>query len=153
MTPVEREEVATELLRLQTQKKSHNETALGRKIFVGKFSFTDLEEKLKLNPPLQSLYAGSRKTWFQDQVTSEFGAVEKWEWLGHKGSVFITFEEGKSAERALEFFGDYEKKKEFVSKINKQMEVKRIPPVAYLRPVFYARWPRNYQMRQQQQQH
>ena len=152
MTDKEREHVRKETRRLQTQKKAFHETGLGRKIFIGKFSFTDLEEKLKLNPPLQKLYAGSRKTFFQDHVISEFGAVEKWEWLGEKGSVFITFEEGESAEKALKFFGDYEKKKEFVSKINKQMEEKRIPPVAFLRPLFYARWPRNYNMRVERQQ-
>jgi hypothetical protein len=155
MTSEERKEVKSEILRLQNQKRGFLETGQGRKLFIGKFSFTDLEEKLKLNPPLQKLYAGSRKTSFQDEVIATFGRVDKWEWLEEKGSVFVTFENAEDAQRALEMFGDYEKKKAFVSKINKQMEVKRIPPVAFLRPSFYARWPRNYQARlgaQQQEQ-
>ena len=145
MTVDERVKVKKKILELKNKKKTFLERGQGRKVFIGKFSFDDLKEKLKLNPPLQGLYKGSRKTIFQDEMIAAFGGVERWEWLEEKGCLFVTFEEKEGAEKALNFFCDYEKKKEFVGRVNKRMEEKRVPPVAFIRPMFYVRWPRNYQ--------
>eukprot|EP00211_Chloroparvula_japonica_P014805 CAMPEP_0119135038 /NCGR_PEP_ID=MMETSP1310-20130426/18523_1 /TAXON_ID=464262 /ORGANISM="Genus nov. species nov., Strain RCC2339" /LENGTH=255 /DNA_ID=CAMNT_0007125891 /DNA_START=167 /DNA_END=934 /DNA_ORIENTATION=- len=125
---------------LEREKRLHMEKAVGRKLFIGKLSHADLDEKYAKNPPLLRTYKRHRVKAVQD-LFGEFGEVEEITWT--KNAVFVTFAEAKAAETCLEVLGYYPNRLERVKAIRKAQKQRNIPSIVAPSPSFYPRWPKN----------
>jgi hypothetical protein len=143
MTPKQRVQVQDEILMLERKKKVQKEVAPGRKLFVGKIGFSDLEKRIKLNPPLLHHYIQLRKIHIQ-KLFESFGSVENFCWVDEKDSLFVIYDNPEAAKQALSTFSIFEERKERVMEIQKQLEVDRIPCYIAPKSNFYVRWPKNY---------
>ena len=139
----EREKVKEKIKHLEEEKQTFRESAPGRKVFVGKLGMEDLEEKLKMNPPLIEKCCQLRRQFFQEEF-QKFGRVEGFEWREERGCLFITFEDKEGAKRMMKEMKEHEKRKELVERVGERVEEKRAAKVVVPKGMFYVRWPKNY---------
>lgn len=138
MSGEERAETKKEIELLLKKKNAKAEVACGRKLYVGKIGFGDLEERIKLNPPLLKLYINIRKRRVE-QMFESFGSVESFRWIDSKCTLFVVFDDADAAERALCTLKQYEERKERVANIAKTLKEERIPRYVAPRSCFYVR--------------
>eukprot|EP00008_Paramoeba_atlantica_P015609 CAMPEP_0201476018 /NCGR_PEP_ID=MMETSP0151_2-20130828/1318_1 /ASSEMBLY_ACC=CAM_ASM_000257 /TAXON_ID=200890 /ORGANISM="Paramoeba atlantica, Strain 621/1 / CCAP 1560/9" /LENGTH=233 /DNA_ID=CAMNT_0047856277 /DNA_START=239 /DNA_END=940 /DNA_ORIENTATION=+ len=147
MTPEQRSDVKKQIELLQQKKKGGWETAPGRKIFVGKVVFDDLEKKFKLNPPMLKQHIQMRKKAFE-RIFSKFGEVENFQWVEEKTCFFVTYEDSSVAQTVVETLADFNTRKDYIQKEKKFLEQKHLPVLVAPRFSYYVRWPKNYQLNQ-----
>ena len=113
----------------------------GRKVFVGKLSFEDINSA-SLDPFTKRHLIERRKSELMT-ILKSYGDFEKIKENWEKQFLFVIYNDSQAAEKAVADLSQFPVKKKIIAEIRKNLKSTATNPLAAPPPNFYVRWPKN----------
>lgn len=114
---------------------------LGRKIFVGKATFSDIISDDSFNEFLKEELIDGRKEEFT-KIFEKYGVIDTIKPNWDKNYFFVVYNEAADAQKAFNALTPFEERKKIASALRKQFKKSakniKLAPL----PTFYVRWPK-----------